>query len=79
MKSGLVINTFILKAFQKFSGNPNSLIPIFTGDGEIGSPASKDEMIAEVKMPTVPLTVSPSGRMKKLSMIEKVVYSVILR
>ena len=67
MKSGLVINTFI------------SLIPIFTGDREIGSPASKDAMIAEVKMPDVPLTVSPSGRMKKLSMIEKGVYSVILR
>ena len=48
-KSGLVTNTFILTAFQKLSGHPNPLVALFTGDEEIGSPASEDAIIAEAK------------------------------
>ena len=32
MKPGLVINAFILAAFQKFGGHPNPLVGLFTGD-----------------------------------------------
>ena len=49
MKPGLVINAFILAAFHKFGGHPNPLVGLFTGDEEIGSPASKDVIIAEAE------------------------------
>ena len=49
MKPGLVINAFILAAFQKFGGHPNPLVGLFTGDEEIGSPTSQDIIIAEAK------------------------------
>jgi glutamate carboxypeptidase len=49
MKPGLVINAFILAAFQKFGGHPNPLVGLFTGDEEIGSPTSQDVIIAEAK------------------------------
>mgnify|MGYP003310275401 CR=1 FL=1 len=49
MKSGLITNTFILAAFQKLSSHPNPLVALFARDEEIGSPASKDVIIAEAK------------------------------
>ena len=49
MKPGLVINAFILAAFNKFGGHPNPLVGLFTGDEEIGSPTSQDVIIAEAK------------------------------
>ena len=47
MKPGLVINAFILAAFNKFGGHPTPLVGLFTGDEEIGSPASRDVITAE--------------------------------
>lgn len=41
MKSGLVLNTFVLTAFQKFGGAPAPLVALYTGDEEIGSPTSR--------------------------------------
>ena len=49
MRSGLIVNTFILAAFQKFGGHPKPLVALFTWDKEIGSPASKDAIMAEAK------------------------------
>ena len=49
MKPGLVINAFILAAFNKFGGQPNPIVGLFTGDEEIGSPTSQDVIIAEAK------------------------------
>jgi glutamate carboxypeptidase len=42
MKSGLVLNAFVLAAFRKFGGNPAPLIGLLTSDEEIGSPQSRD-------------------------------------
>src|SRR3954453_8235851 len=41
MKSGLVINCFILAAIKKFGGAPAPVTALFTGDEEIGSPFSR--------------------------------------
>lgn len=41
MKAGLVMNAFVLAAFQKFGGAPQPLVGLFTGDEEIGSLASR--------------------------------------
>ena len=41
MKAGLVMNMFVLAAFQKFGGAPADLVGLFTGDEEIGSPEGR--------------------------------------
>ena len=41
MKSGLVMNCFILAAIKKFGGAPAPVMALFTGDEEIGSPFSR--------------------------------------
>lgn len=41
MKAGLVMNMFILAAFQQFGGAPGPLLGLFTGDEEIGSPEGR--------------------------------------
>src|SRR5687768_1694607 len=41
MKSGLVMNCFVLAALKKFGGAPAPVIALFTGDEEIGSPFSR--------------------------------------
>jgi len=41
MKSGLVMNCFILAAIKKFGGAPAPVTALFTGDEEIGSPFSR--------------------------------------
>src|ERR1044071_2116843 len=40
MKAGLVMNAFVLAAFQKFGGAPAPLVGLFTSDEELGSPAT---------------------------------------
>jgi glutamate carboxypeptidase len=42
MKAGLVMNMFVLAAFQKFGGAPGPLLGLFTGDEEIGSPEGRE-------------------------------------
>ena len=41
MKAGLVMNMFVLAAFQQFGGAPGPLLGLFTGDEEIGSPEGR--------------------------------------
>jgi glutamate carboxypeptidase len=41
MKAGLVMNAFVLAAYQKFGGAPAPLVGLFTSDEEIGSPACR--------------------------------------
>src|SRR5437867_5269254 len=41
MKSGLVMNLFVLAAFKRHSGNPVPLAGLITSDEEIGSPACR--------------------------------------
>jgi glutamate carboxypeptidase len=41
MKGGLVLNAFVLAAFNKFGGNSAPLVALLTSDEEIGSPQSR--------------------------------------
>ena len=41
MKAGLVMNAFVLAAYHRAGGAPVPLVGLFTGDEEIGSPASR--------------------------------------
>ena len=43
MKAGLVMNCFVLATFARFGGSPASLVGLFTGDEEIGSPDIENE------------------------------------
>jgi glutamate carboxypeptidase len=49
MKAGLVMNAFVLAAFQKFGGAPSPLVGLFTSDEEIGSPACRPIIESEAK------------------------------
>ncbi|HEX2652953.1 MAG TPA: M20 family metallopeptidase [Xanthobacteraceae bacterium] len=49
MKAGLVMNAFVLAAFQKFGGAPGPLVGLFTADEEIGSPSSRGLIEAEAR------------------------------
>ncbi len=49
MKAGLVMNAFVLAAFQKFGGAPSPLVGLFTSDEEIGSPACRPIIEAEAR------------------------------
>ena len=60
MKPGLVINAFLLAAFNKYGGHPNPLVGLFTGDEEIGSPSSKDVIIAEAEKARLAFNSEPS-------------------
>lgn len=41
MKSGLVLNAYVLAAFHRFGGAPAPLVALLTSDEEIGSPQSR--------------------------------------
>jgi glutamate carboxypeptidase len=49
MKAGLVMNAFVLAAFQKFGGAPAPLVGLFTADEEIGSPSSRPLIESEAR------------------------------
>src|SRR5215467_16066586 len=49
MKAGLVMNAFVLAAFQKFGGAPAPLVGLFTSDEEIASPSSRPVIEAEAR------------------------------
>src|SRR5262249_4138144 len=49
MKAGLVMNAFVLAAFQKFGGAPAPLVGLFTSDEEVGSPTSRPVIEAEAR------------------------------
>jgi glutamate carboxypeptidase len=49
MKSGLVLNCFVLTAIKKFGGAPAPVQALFTGDEEIGSPFSRKVIEAHAR------------------------------
>lgn len=49
MKSGLVMNSFVLEAFQRFGGAPCPLVGLYTSDEEIASPSSRTIIEAEAR------------------------------
>ena len=55
----LLLAKMILAAFQKFGGHPIPLVALFTWDKEIGSPASEDAIMAEVKNARVAFNSEP--------------------
>jgi len=61
MKSGLVMNCFILAALKKFGGAPAPVTALFTGDEEIGSPFSR-EVIERFARPARAVFNSEPGR-----------------
>ena len=79
MRSGLIVNTFILAAFQKFGGHQKPLVALFTWDKEIGPPASKDAIMAEAKNARLAFNSEPGQSNGIISLVEKVVYSLIVR
>ncbi|MGG5818134.1 M20 family metallopeptidase [Falsiroseomonas sp. HW251] len=59
MKAGLVMNMFVLAAFQKFGGAPGPLVALFTGDEEIGSPEGRPVIEAEARSARVVFNSEP--------------------
>ncbi len=49
MKSGLVMNMFVLAAFHKFGAAPGPMVGLFTGDEEIGSPEGRPVIEREAR------------------------------
>lgn len=49
MKSGLVLNTFVLEAFKRFGGAPFPLVGLYTSDEEIASPSSRPVIEREAR------------------------------
>ncbi|HYF09365.1 MAG TPA: M20 family metallopeptidase [Acetobacteraceae bacterium] len=60
MKSGLVMNSFVLAAFAKFGGAPGPLIGLYTADEEIGSPEGRPVIEAEARRARVVLNSEPA-------------------
>ncbi len=59
MKAGIVMNMFVLAAFQKFGGAPGPLVGLFTGDEEIGSPEGRPVIEAEARNARIVLNSEP--------------------
>ena len=49
MKAGLVMNAFVLAAFQRAGGSPAPLVGLFTSDEEIGSPECRPLIESEAR------------------------------
>ena len=60
MKSGLVLNSFILAAFARFGGAPGPLVALYTADEEIGSPEGKPVIEAEARHARIVLNSEPA-------------------
>src|SRR4051794_7886869 len=59
MKAGLTMNCFVLAAFARFGGAPASLVGLFTGDEEIGSPEGRRVIEAEARRARVVFNSEP--------------------
>jgi len=59
MKAGLVMNAFVLAAFEKFGGAPSPMVCLFTGDEEIGSPEGRPVIEAEARNARVVFNSEP--------------------
>lgn len=60
MKSGLVLNSFVLAAFAKCGGAPGPLMALYTADEEIGSPEGRPMIEAAAKGARVVLNSEPA-------------------
>jgi glutamate carboxypeptidase len=59
MKAGLVMNSFVAAAMQKFGGAPAPLVVLYTADEEIGSPSSRETIEAEARRARLVLNAEP--------------------
>jgi glutamate carboxypeptidase len=59
MKAGLVMNMFVMAAFQQFGGAPGPLVGLFTGDEEIGSPEGRQVIEATAREARVVFNSEP--------------------
>ena len=59
MKSGLVMNTFVLEAFRRAGGAPMPLVGLYTSDEEIGSPSSRPVIEEEARDAHVVFNAEP--------------------
>ncbi|MCG7361164.1 M20 family metallopeptidase [Roseomonas sp. ACRSG] len=59
MKAGIVMNMFVLAAFQKFGGAPGPVVGLFTGDEEIGSPEGRPVIESEARAARVVFNSEP--------------------
>ncbi|MCB1546576.1 MAG: M20 family metallopeptidase [Hyphomicrobiaceae bacterium] len=59
MKSGLVMNAFIVEAFKHHGGNPGPLVALITSDEEIASPSSRPVIEAEAREARVVFNAEP--------------------
>jgi glutamate carboxypeptidase len=59
MKSGLVMNSFVAAAMQKFGGTPAPVVVLYTVDEEIGSPSSRALIEAEARRAALALNAEP--------------------
>ena len=60
MKSGLVLNSFVLAAFAHCGGAPGPLLGLFSADEEIGSPEGKPVIEATARGARVVLNAEPA-------------------
>ena len=59
MKAGLVMNTFVARAFHACGGNQLSIKVLFTGDEEIASPSSRELILKMAKGAATVLNAEP--------------------
>ena len=59
MKAGLVMNSFVAVALQRFGGAPAPIVVLYTADEEIGSPSSRALIEAEARRACLVLNAEP--------------------
>jgi glutamate carboxypeptidase len=59
MKAGLVMNSFVAAALQRFGGAPAPVVALYTADEEIGSPSSRALIEAEARCACLVLNAEP--------------------
>jgi glutamate carboxypeptidase len=70
MKAGLVMNSFVLAAFCACGGNQRSLVGLYTGDEEIGSPSYRPIIEAEAATADYAFNAEP-GRISGNVVLER--------
>jgi glutamate carboxypeptidase len=70
MKAGLVMNSFVLAAFSACGGNRRSLVGLYTGDEEIGSPSYRPIIEAEASRADYAFNAEP-GRISGNVVLER--------
>ena len=71
MKSGLVLNSFLLAAFARFGGAPGPVVALYTADEEIGSPEGRPVIEAEARHARIVLNSEPARASGKRALFEE--------